>query len=159
MVIDTIDNLEKYATLNPLFKDVVEFIKANDLNTLEEGKHFIKDKDLFVNIQTAKGKTKQEAKLETHKRMIDIQIPLSAEETFGYTPLCNLPEEEYNEEERYHEIRYPRRHISHMQAWGIRNILPARRPCTMRVGRISVQEGYIQSAGMTPAYSGTMRGG
>lgn len=98
MVIDTIDNLEKYATLNPLFKDVVEFIKANDLNTLEEGKHFIKDKDLFVNIQTAKGKTKQEAKLETHKRMIDIQIPLSAEETFGYTPLCNLPEEEYNEE-------------------------------------------------------------
>ena len=54
MVIDTIDNLEKYATLNPLFKDVVEFIKANDLNTLEEGKHFIKDKDLFVNIQTAK---------------------------------------------------------------------------------------------------------
>ena len=49
MVIDTIDNLEKYATLNPLFKDVVEFIKTNDLNTLEEGKHFIKDKDLFVN--------------------------------------------------------------------------------------------------------------
>lgn len=98
MVIDTLDNLEKYATLNPLFKDVVEFIKANDLNSLEEGKHFIKEKDLFVNIQMAKGKTKEEAKLETHKRMIDIQIPLSAEETYGYTPLKDLPAEEYNEE-------------------------------------------------------------
>ena len=98
MIIDTLDNLEKYATLNPLFGDVVEFIKSNDLNKLEEGKHFIKDKDLFVNIQTAKGKTRQEAKLETHRRMIDIQIPLDAEETYGYTPLCNLPNEEYNEE-------------------------------------------------------------
>ena len=98
MVIDTIENLEKYETLNPLFKSVVEFIKNNDLNTLEEGKHFIKDKDLFVNIQTAKGKTKEEAKAETHKRMIDIQIPLTTDETFGYTPLADLPAEEYNEE-------------------------------------------------------------
>lgn len=98
MVIDTIENLEKYETLNPLFKSVVEFIKNNDLNTLEEGKHFIKDKDLFVNIQTAKGKTKEEAKAETHKRMIDIQIPLTADETFGYTPLADLSAEEYNEE-------------------------------------------------------------
>ena len=76
----------------------MDFLKTNDLNKLEEGKHFIKEKDLFVNIQVAKGKTKEEAKLETHRRMIDIQIPLSGEETFGYTPLCDLPELEYNEE-------------------------------------------------------------
>jgi len=98
MVVDTLDKLSFYASLNPLFKDIVDFLKENDLNKLEEGKHFIKDKDLFVNIQTAKGKTKEEAKLETHRKMIDIQIPLSGEETFGYTPLCDLPELEYNEE-------------------------------------------------------------
>ena len=98
MVIDTLDKLGFYASLNPLFQDIVDFLKTNDLNTLEEGKHFIKEKDLFVNIQTAKGKTKEEAKLETHRKMIDIQIPLSGEETYGYTPLCNLPELEYNEE-------------------------------------------------------------
>ena len=61
MVIDTLENLEKYATLNPLFKDVCNFLKNNDLNALEEGKHFIKEKDLFVNIQTAKGKTKEDS--------------------------------------------------------------------------------------------------
>jgi YhcH/YjgK/YiaL family protein len=98
MVIDTIDKLSFYVGLNPLFQDIVDFLKTNDLNKLEEGKHFIKEKDLFVNIQVAKGKTKEEAKLETHRRMIDIQIPLSGEETFGYTPLCDLPELEYNEE-------------------------------------------------------------
>lgn len=30
--------------------------------------------------------------------MIDIQIPLSTSETYGYTPLKDLPEAEYNAE-------------------------------------------------------------
>jgi YhcH/YjgK/YiaL family protein len=98
MIIDTLDNLAKYEGVNPLFKEVVEFIKKNDLNKLEAGKHPIKDKDLFVNIQVAKGKTPDEAVIETHRRMIDIQIPLDGPETYGYTPLCRLPEAEYNDE-------------------------------------------------------------
>lgn len=98
MIIDTLENLEKYAKVNPLFTKVVEFVKANDLKTLEDGKHFIQDKDLFVNIQDARGRSTEEAVIETHINMIDIQIPLSGEETFGYTPLRNLPELEYNAE-------------------------------------------------------------
>ena len=98
MVVDTLDKLSFYESLNPLFKEIVDFLKTNDLNKLEEGKHLIKGADLFVNIQNAKGKSKETAKLETHRRMLDIQIPLSTSETFGYTPLCNLPEAEYNEE-------------------------------------------------------------
>ncbi len=98
MVIDTLDNLAKYEGLNPLFKDVVDFLKKNDLNSLEAGKHQIKGSDLFVNITTAKGRTPDEAVLETHVKMIDIQIPLDGEETFGYTPLCRLPETPYNAE-------------------------------------------------------------
>ena len=98
MVIDTIHNLCKYVWLNPLFADVVEFLKKNDLNALEEGKHLIKDKDLFVNIQVAKGRTKEEAVLETHRAMVDIQIPIDADETYGYLPLCDLPDLEYNAE-------------------------------------------------------------
>lgn len=96
MVVDTLDNFSKYISLNPLFKEVLDFIRSNDLNMLEAGKHPIKGNDLFVNIQNAKGKTKEAALLETHKRMIDIQIPLSTSETFGYTPLCGLPEAVYN---------------------------------------------------------------
>lgn len=98
MIIDTIEKLAFYENLNPLFKDVVEFLRTNDLSSLEDGKHFIKGIDLFVNIQIAKAKTKEEAKMETHQRMIDIQIPLSTSETFGYTPLSKLPKLEYNSE-------------------------------------------------------------
>jgi YhcH/YjgK/YiaL family protein len=98
MIIDTLDKLSSYATLNPLFPQVVEFLKANDLNKMEPGKYEIAGKDLFVNITTAKGKTPDEAVLETHRLMIDIQIPLSGDETYGYTPACNLPDAAYNAE-------------------------------------------------------------
>ena len=98
MIIDTLENLSKYEALNPLFADVVEFLKVHDLNTMEAGKYPIKDKDLFLNLQVAKGRTKETAFLETHVEMIDIQIPISGAETFGYTPLEDLPDFEYNAE-------------------------------------------------------------
>lgn len=98
MIIDTLENLGKYVSLNPLFADVVTFLNEHDLSALDEGKHTIKGSDLFLNIQVTKGKTAEEATLEYHRQMIDIQIPLSGEETFGYTPLCDLPEVEFNSE-------------------------------------------------------------
>ncbi len=98
MIIDKLENLEKYATLNPLFPKVVEFLKANDLSKMEDGKYEIEGKDLFVNITTTRGKTPDEAVIETHNKMIDIQIPLTAAETYGYTQRDLLPELPYNEE-------------------------------------------------------------
>ena len=98
MIIDTLDNLAKYEAINPLFKDVAKYIAENDLEMMEAGKYLIKGNDLFVNIANAKGKAPDEAVLETHVNMIDIQIPLDTEETFGYTPLCDLPDFEYNAE-------------------------------------------------------------
>ena len=61
MIVDTLDNLGKYVSLNPLFAKVVRFLEENDLNDLEAGKHFIQGEDLFVNITTAQGKTVDEA--------------------------------------------------------------------------------------------------
>ena len=98
MIIDKLENLKKYESVNPLFAKVVEFLQQNDLNALEAGKHEIVGKDLFVNIQVAKGKTPDEAVIETHDKMIDIQIPLTAAETFGYTQRDQLPKAEYNAE-------------------------------------------------------------
>ena len=98
MIIDKLENLKNYASLNPLFPKVVEFLQQNDLNALEPGKHEIEGKNLFVNIQMAKGRTPAEAVIETHNKMIDIQIPLSDIETFGYTQRDQLPEAEYNAE-------------------------------------------------------------
>lgn len=98
MIIDSLQNLKNYESVNPLFPKVIEFLKNNDLKTLEAGKYEIEGKDLFVNIQIAKGKTPDEAVIETHDKMIDIQIPITDAETFGYTPRENLPAATYNAE-------------------------------------------------------------
>lgn len=98
MIIDTLDNLEKYLSVNPLFSLVAEFIKENDLSTFEPGKHVIKGDEVFVNIQVAKGKTVEEAVLEKHQAMTDIQVPISGKETYGYTPASELPEGGYDAE-------------------------------------------------------------
>jgi YhcH/YjgK/YiaL family protein len=98
MIIDTLQHFEQYAHLNPLFEVVCAFLKENDLQKMADGKHLIQGEDLFVNIQTAKGKTPEEAVVETHRVMADIQIPLSGKETYGYIPEACLPDGDYNEE-------------------------------------------------------------
>lgn len=96
MIIDSLKNFSNYVALNPRFAMVAEFINTHDLNALTEGKYAIDGDDLFVNVTTAKGKTPAEARLETHDRMLDIQIPLSTTETMGYTPRTLLVPEPYN---------------------------------------------------------------
>ena len=97
MIIDKIENLKNYVGVNRHFSKVIEFLETNDLGTPENGKHEIDGPDCFVNIMDTKGKTKEEAVMETHRRMLDIQIPLDVDETYGYTPTADLPEAEYNE--------------------------------------------------------------
>lgn len=98
MIIDTLENLHKYVNLNPLFGKVVEYIASTDLSQQSEGKVEIEGKDLFVNFNIAKGKKIEDARIETHDKMIDIQIPLNTEERMGYTPRTELSECEYNAE-------------------------------------------------------------
>lgn len=108
MIIDTLDNLGKYVAMNPLFADVIDFLKTHDLDALDTGKYPIKGENLFLNLAVAKGRTKAEAVVETHVEMIDIQIPLSGEETYGYLPLQDLPEMAYDAERDltlYGEVR------------------------------------------------------
>lgn len=100
MVIDKLENIEKYASLNPLFAEAIEFLKSHDLAALEVGKTELKGKDLLVNVAQTKPKTKEQAKLETHRDFIDIQIPVSGVEIMGYTPAtaCQPAEAPYNTE-------------------------------------------------------------
>lgn len=85
---------------NPYYAKAIEYIQTHDLNALENGKHLIDGDNLFVNIVDSNMKTPQQARLEVHDKYIDIQIPLSKEETFGVTPRseCKFPDGEMNTE-------------------------------------------------------------
>lgn len=98
MIIDKLENIEMYASVNPLFAQAIEFLKSTDLNAHELGKVVLKEGELFVNFAAARPKTKDEAKIETHNNFIDIQIPLTGTELMGYMPRTDLAEAEYNAE-------------------------------------------------------------
>lgn len=98
MIIDTLDNFRQYLSVNPYFSKVADFMTEHDLGAMEEGKYELDGADLFLNVTTAKGKSPETAVMEAHRVMLDIQIPLSAPETYGYMPAKNMPEAEYNAE-------------------------------------------------------------
>lgn len=98
MIIDKLENLGRYVSLNPLFAQAAEFLMQTDLMSHPIGKEILVEGRLIVNFSDSRPKTKAEAKVETHEKFIDIQIPLTATEVMGYTPRTALPEAPYNAE-------------------------------------------------------------
>lgn len=85
---------------NPNYLKALEYIGNTDLGELEAGKHVIDGDNLFVNIVDSQMKTPEQARLEVHDKYIDIQVPLSGEESFGVKPRreCVEADGEFNTE-------------------------------------------------------------
>lgn len=84
MVIDSLQHTEIYERINPLFAKVFEYLKSVDFNKLEVGKINLEGDNLFIIVSDSDLRSKEEAKLEAHNQYIDIQIPISKSETFGW---------------------------------------------------------------------------
>lgn len=97
MILDDIRNLECYCSLNPRLARVIQYLKETDLATLPVGHHEIEGEDIFVNIMDCGPKGREDAPIETHNRMTDIQIPISASEEHGWVSRACLPEQAYDE--------------------------------------------------------------
>lgn len=90
MIVDNLTNAANYYGLHPLFEKAFEFIGQLDIHNLTTGTTEVVENRLKVAIVDATLKPTAEAKLETHKKFIDIQIPLSTAETFGWKSLSSL---------------------------------------------------------------------
>lgn len=93
MIIDNLSKLTEYETLNPHFGKAIKFIQLLDLKNPELGKFEIDGKNVFASISESKLKTPEQAKLEVHNNYIDIQIPISKAEGFGWTGRSELTKE------------------------------------------------------------------
>ncbi len=100
MILDIINNGAKYQSIHPLFKKAFDFLTTADLESLPFGKIELEGSNLVVIVADLIGKTKEEARVETHNRFIDIQVPIGASETMGWIARAKLkqPTSEYNEE-------------------------------------------------------------
>lgn len=100
MILDSLKNAGLYQSINPRFKKAFEFLQNTDLTQLPLGKSELDGPELFINVVEGEGKTAEVAIMETHKKYIDIQVPVTASETMGWIAVDKLsqPTQEYNSE-------------------------------------------------------------
>lgn len=90
MILDNIENYKKYEDLNKNFQKAFEFLKREDLGTLEVGKYEIHGKNVFAMVQEYETKDLENAKYEAHRKYIDIQYLIEGSENMGYESLDKL---------------------------------------------------------------------
>lgn len=101
MILDSLKNAAQYYSLHPRFKTVFDYIASHDLVAMECGRHDIDGDNIFVNIQELDLKDTKAARLELHRKYIDIQLLLDgSDEVFGWSekPDCLKPEAEFDVE-------------------------------------------------------------
>jgi YhcH/YjgK/YiaL family protein len=86
--------------MHSLFKKAFDFLKNTDFSKVEDGKITTEDPRLFFSLSSIKGKEPADAKIETHIKYIDIQVPVTGEESMGWKAKDELATilEPYNEE-------------------------------------------------------------
>lgn len=100
MIIERIDNARTAYAIHPLMERLFDYLRTHDLRQMSAGRITIEGDDLFINLGVSQLRTREEQKLETHKRYIDVHLPLDGTEIIGWRPLAtteSLPLTDHNE--------------------------------------------------------------
>lgn len=99
MILDELSNAARYARLHEGFRAGFEFLKRPDLLALDGGRHEIDGDRVFALINRDPGRGRERARLEAHRKYIDIQFLLSGSEEIGWRPLaeCRALTEPYTD--------------------------------------------------------------
>jgi len=100
MIFSTLSQSDRYAALHPLFSRAFDYIRNNDLFSLAPGRYPIVGDDLFAIVEHVPGRTREAARLECHRKYIDIQMVLDGIDEMGWKPLadCHNPVSDYSAE-------------------------------------------------------------
>jgi len=99
MVLDSLAQAHRYTSLHPAFARAFGFLTATDLRSLEQGRHALDGDRLYVLLDHKDGRGREGARLEAHRRYIDIQLTIEGSEEIGWRPTaeCQLPSGEFDE--------------------------------------------------------------
>lgn len=90
MIIGKLSEAERVEALHPAFKAVFDFIRATDFGDKPAGRIVLDGDRVFVNLDEPQGATRDSQLLETHRRYIDIHVPLDAPEEIGWKPTAEI---------------------------------------------------------------------
>ncbi|MDR0413703.1 MAG: YhcH/YjgK/YiaL family protein [Dysgonamonadaceae bacterium] len=84
MIIDSISGLKHYCQMNERFEKAFAFLCSNDIASLQTGRYEIDGDNVYATVSENNLKNTVDARLEVHDLYIDIQVPVSGSETFGW---------------------------------------------------------------------------
>jgi YhcH/YjgK/YiaL family protein len=99
MILDALQHVGRYASLHPGFGRAFEFLRRTDLASLPSGRHPIDGERLFASLDRTTGRGRDRARLEVHRRYIDVQFTIDGNEEIGWLPLgaCARPASPFDE--------------------------------------------------------------
>ena len=98
MILDRLENADRYAALHPGFARGLAFLAEARRLDLPEGRHEVDGDRIYAVVARAAARSRARAALEAHRRYIDIQFVLSGVEEIGWRSRaeCNLTREPYD---------------------------------------------------------------
>lgn len=89
MILDVLSQSGRYTRLHAQFERAFTFLARTDLSALAPGRHVLDGDLLYVSIDQKEGRGRERARLEAHRRYIDIQFTVDGEEEIGWMPISD----------------------------------------------------------------------
>ena len=98
IIIDKLDRAEDYYDMHPAFEKAFAFLRQDGLAGLAADRYEIDGEKLFCMISKGPGRSRSEAKLEAHRKYIDIQYVIAGADEMGWKPTadCKMIDTEYD---------------------------------------------------------------
>jgi biofilm protein TabA len=84
MILDALECADRYTEMHPSFAAAFAFLRSIRGRTLTPGRHEIDGDRVFALISADQGKSAADARLEAHRKHIDIQYVVSGRENMGW---------------------------------------------------------------------------
>ncbi len=99
MILDDLKNAARYHVLHAGFRLGFEFLARPDLESLDSGRYELAGDRLFALVNRDPGRGHEGARLEAHRKYIDIQMLVSGSEEIGWRPTaeCGQLTDPYDE--------------------------------------------------------------
>ena len=100
VIFDRLERAERYYHMHPAFEKAFAFLRQNALAELPIGRHEIDGDRMFCIISKGPGRSRAEAKLEAHRKYIDIQYVIAGTDEMGWRPTatCTLSDVSYDDD-------------------------------------------------------------
>ncbi len=96
MIVDRLEEAAIYCRLHPGFDAAFDLLRSTPFDELADGRHEIMGDSLVMIIEHVEGKGRESARLEAHRKYIDVQYIVpgkgAAPQEFGWRPTAGCSE-------------------------------------------------------------------